>query len=70
MSDIITFEPTRTNVAASPIPIPLNTARDVASVGHIPKSSLNVGFSLTNPLVKLDINFKIITSVQLKRSTF
>jgi len=36
----------RTNVAARPIPIPLDTAMDAAIVGHMPKSSLNVGFSL------------------------
>ena len=54
-ADIMIFEPTRTNVAARPIPIPLKTARLVAKVGHIPRSIRNVGFSLIIPLLNSDL---------------
>jgi hypothetical protein len=62
-ADIITFEPTRTNVAARPIPIALETARLVAKVGHMPRSSLKVGFSLIIPLVNSDL--KLISQCPL-----
>ena len=40
-----------TNIVANPIDIPLVADVVVASVGHIPRRSTNVGFSLTMPLV-------------------
>ena len=47
--DITVFDPIRTNVAASPIPIPFIAAVVTAIVGHMPSTSLNVGFSVNTP---------------------
>lgn len=37
------------SVAASPMPKPLNALVVIASVGHIPRTSLNVGFCANIP---------------------
>jgi hypothetical protein len=47
--DITTFEHTSTNIVAKPIDIPLMAEVVVASVGHIPSTKANVGFSLKMP---------------------
>ena len=49
--EITTFEQINTNMVASPIPIPLMAEEVVPNVGHIPKRSTNVGFSLTIPFI-------------------
>ena len=48
--DMTTFEPTSTNVAAAPIPTAFVALVVEASVGHMPRTSLSVGFSLSIPL--------------------
>lgn len=45
-----TFEPTSTNVAARPMPTALDALVVEASVGHMPSTSLSVGFSFSIPL--------------------
>ncbi len=50
-AEIITFEPTRTKVAASPMPIPFQASVVIASVGHIPSTIRNMGFSAHSPFV-------------------
>jgi hypothetical protein len=54
ISDMATLDSISTNVVASPIPIPLMAEVVVASVGHIPKTSTKMGFSLMTPLLKFD----------------
>jgi hypothetical protein len=49
--EIVQFEPTKTTVVASPIATPFMAAVVTAKVGHIPRSSLNIGFSAIIPLV-------------------
>ena len=49
-SEINRFEKIRTTVVVRPIPIPFDAEVVIASVGHIPRSSTNVGFSLIIPL--------------------
>ena len=44
---------TRTNVVASPIPMPLKAEVVTPNVGHIPKRRENVGFSRNSPLVSV-----------------
>jgi hypothetical protein len=51
IAEITILESIRTNVVASPILIPLIADVVVAKVGHIPRRSTNVGFSLIKPLV-------------------
>ena len=51
IDEITTFEQINTNMVASPIPIPLMAEEVVPNVGHIPKRSTNVGFSLTIPFI-------------------
>jgi hypothetical protein len=51
MSDIAMFERISTAIVATPIPIPLMAVEVTPSVGHIPKISTKVGFSLRIPLV-------------------
>ena len=47
------FEKTSTHVAAAPIPRALITLVDVASVGHVPRTSTSTGFSFIIPFEKL-----------------
>jgi len=49
--DIIMPEPTSTNVAASPIPMPLTTVVETASVGQRPKARRKTGFSFQIPFM-------------------
>ena len=49
MSEITMFEQISTKVVANPILIPLMADDVVPSVGHIPSSRTNVGFSLIRP---------------------
>jgi hypothetical protein len=51
MSEIAIFERMSTAIVATPIPIPLMAVDVTPSVGHIPKISTKVGFSLRIPLV-------------------
>lgn len=51
IDEITTFEQINTNMVANPIPIPLMAEEVVPNVGHIPKRSTNVGFSLTIPFI-------------------
>jgi hypothetical protein len=51
MSEIAIFERMSTAMVATPIPMPLMAVEVTPSVGHIPKMSANVGFSLRIPLV-------------------
>ena len=51
--DTSAFEHTRTKVAASPIPKPLNALVVTASVGQVPRTSLNTGFDVIMPFVKI-----------------
>jgi uncharacterized membrane protein len=46
------LEKRRTNVVAAPIPMPFIAAVVIASVGQVPNTITNVGFSLSSPLVK------------------
>ncbi len=43
-----------TNIVASPISIPFRADVVVASVGHMPSTNTNVGFSLISPFVMID----------------
>ncbi len=43
-----------TNIVARPICKPFRADVVVASVGHMPSSSTNVGFSLRSPFVMID----------------
>lgn len=47
------LEHTNTTVAASPIPSPLNALVEMASVGHIPSTSLNTGLEAKMPFVTI-----------------
>ena len=49
--EITMLENTNTNVVASPMPTPEDAAVEMASVGHMPSSRRNVGFSFKRPLV-------------------
>lgn len=49
--EIITFEQMRTKVVASPMLSPLIADVVVAKVGHMPRRSTKVGFSVMIPLV-------------------
>ena len=54
--DFMTLElnkSTNTAMVANPIPRPLMAEDVVPKVGHIPKRSTNVGFSLTIPFIKI-----------------
>ena len=55
-AEITMFEHTRTAVAASPMPRPVSTEVEVASVGQVPMTSTRTGFSLIKPLVRM-LNF-------------
>jgi hypothetical protein len=46
------FDMSSTNVVAKPIPKPFMAEPVVPSVGHMPNSRTNTGFSLINPLLK------------------
>lgn len=48
--EIMKFDITRTAVVVSPIPIPLIADVVTARVGHMPRMSTSVGFSLIIPL--------------------
>src|SRR5574344_1533799 len=48
-AEIPMFEQARTIIVASPIPIPLRAEVEVASVGHIPRTSTNVGLFFMIP---------------------
>lgn len=50
ISDMAMFEHINTKAVDSPIEIPLMSDVVVARVGHMPRRSTNVGFSLINPL--------------------
>ena len=51
IKEITTLEHTSTNVVANPIDIPFNAEEVVPKVGHIPRRSTNVGFSLMIPFI-------------------
>jgi hypothetical protein len=51
IQEITMFEHTNTAMVAKPIPIPLMAEEVVPNVGHIPKRSTNVGFSLIIPFI-------------------
>ena len=51
ISDTATLAQTSTNIVARPISRPFCADVVVASVGHMPSSNTNVGFSLTMPFV-------------------
>ena len=53
ISDITMLEQMSTNIVARPIDKPLMADVVVASVGHMPRRSTNVGFSFTMPLVSI-----------------
>ena len=55
ISEITKLEHISTNVVASPIDRPFMADVVVASVGHIPRRSTNVGFSFTMPLINIFI---------------
>ncbi len=62
MTDITMLERIRTNIVASPMLMPFIDDVVVPNVGHMPKRSANVGFSLTKPFVntcKLVISYLI-----------
>ena len=49
--EITMLENTSTNVVARPMPTPEDAAVEMASVGHMPSTRRNVGFSFKRPLV-------------------
>jgi hypothetical protein len=51
IAEMTIFERMRTNIVASPMLIPFTAEVVVAKVGHIPRRSTKVGFSLIRPLV-------------------
>lgn len=50
MAEITKLVQTKTAIVASPIDRPLMALVVVANVGHIPRKSTKVGFSLISPL--------------------
>ena len=50
-AEITAFEQTSTTSAATPMPSPFNAAVVTASVGQVPSTSRNTGFSTSMPLV-------------------
>jgi hypothetical protein len=46
------FDISNTKVVASPMPSPLMAEEVTPSVGHIPSSKTNTGFSFINPFEK------------------
>lgn len=59
IQDMAKLEQISTNIVASPMDNPLIALVVVASVGHIPRRSTNVGFSLIRPFIKILIYFMI-----------
>ena len=51
--DTSALEHTRTTVAASPMPSPLNALVEIASVGHMPSTSLKTGLDAKMPLATI-----------------
>ena len=51
--EITRLEKIRTKVTARPMPIPLLAAVVIASVGHMPSTIRNVGFSSMMPFMKI-----------------
>ena len=51
--DMTILEHISTNIVARPIDSPFIADVVVANVGHMPRSSTNVGFSLTMPLINI-----------------
>ena len=49
MSEMMRLEKMSTAMVANPIDMPLRALEVVPSVGHMPRSSTKVGFSLTSP---------------------
>ena len=49
ISEMTRLEHTRTNVVASPMPMPFCTEVVTASVGHMPSTRRKVGFSVIRP---------------------
>jgi len=49
IEETIILDPKSTNVAATPMPNPFKTLVETARVGHNPRASLNVGFSIKIP---------------------
>ncbi len=57
-----TLEHTSTNITPAPMPTALVSDVETAIVGHVPSTSLNKGFSLTIPFIKIPfIEFFSIT---------
>jgi hypothetical protein len=65
MREMTMFEPSRTKVAAIPIPMPFLAIVVTASVGHVPKTSLNTGFSLKKPFVNVSNAFAFILAISI-----
>ena len=57
MSEIAVLEQMSTNIVARPIASPLSAEVVVASVGHIPRRSTKVGFSVAIPLRMISSGF-------------
>ena len=53
MQDMTKLVQTSTAIVATPIDSPLRAEVVVARVGHMPRRSTNVGFSLTIPLLSI-----------------
>ena len=59
------LEQISTNVVANPIDIPFKAEEVVPNVGHIPKRSTNVGFSLMIPFINTLKLFIVLNSFLL-----
>jgi len=55
-AEIIAFEQIKMNVTARPIPNELNTEDDMASVGQVPSTNLNVGLLTRMPFFAISLN--------------
>jgi hypothetical protein len=60
-SEMTTFEQTSTKVVASPMAIPFFAIVVTASVGHIPSSVTNTGFSFISPFTSSALAFFSLT---------